>query len=256
MLKLYLRSFRWHQDLWKPFLIEMVALPIIIFIWLGLSQLLTKIAYSLSQGRPVDQLKAALLSSPETAQAFVASTKYFIAAFIGGTLSAIILTIFLFSLSQSLIWSVKSSKLKLLKWVNLHLALIGILILYAFLYLGFNLLFNIITASSIAKSLLNGLLLIVFLFFLFTAYHSFSRILKVGESITYTFKIIKQKFKRYLFAFLMVFVTGVILSLIVSVLKKQFYWQIIGWPKWLSLSLGLALFLAYLAWMRFYVSRI
>ena len=132
MLKSYLKSFRWHKDLWKPLVIDAITLPIIILLWLGLGKILNKLAYSLSQGRSLEDLKLALLSSPEAAQTFIASTKYFTIVLIAGTLITFILTLIIFSLSRSLIWSTKFDKKKYWKWNGLNLILLIFPIYYIF----------------------------------------------------------------------------------------------------------------------------
>lgn len=256
MLKSYLKPFRWHQDLWKPFLIDAITLPIIVLIWLSLGKILTRIAYSLSQGRSLEELKLFILSSPEAAQAFVANTKYLLAALIGGPLLAFILTILIFSLSRAIIWQPKFDRKRFWKWNGLNLTLLLILVPYIMLNLAFNLLLNFLTESEIARGIANGFFLIVFLVLLFTIYHSFARTYNIAESINYALKAIKRKFREYAKAFLSAFIVGLILSLIVSFLKKQFYWTYLGWPKWLTVIVELGIFLAYIAWIRFYLSRI
>ncbi|HLC81479.1 MAG TPA: hypothetical protein VJH68_02375 [Candidatus Nanoarchaeia archaeon] len=252
----FLRSFRWHKDLWKPFLLDSVTILLIAYLWLGLGRWLNSKAYVLSQGRGLEELKRVLITNPESAQAFVANLKWFLVILIGGTLAAIILTLLLFSLSQALIWPAKFNKKRYWKWNSLNLILLLLLVPYLLLNLAANFMVNLAAASALIRAAVNGFFLILFLFFLFIVYPTFASTYRIGESISHSLKLFKNKFRVYAKAFLVVFAAGIVLSLALNFFYKKFYWLVSGWGKLTSNLIFLGIFLAYLAWMRFYVSRI
>jgi hypothetical protein len=234
-------------------MIDAVTIPIIVYLWLTLGKILNSRAYALSQGRSLDDLKTALITNPEVAQAFLSNTKWFTFTLFAGTLIVTFLTIFLFSFSRKLIWSHKK---KYWKWNTLNLVLLLILLPYILINTITNLVLNFFIQSEITIGIINGLFLLIFLIFMFVTYHSFARTYKVGEAITYSVKRIKNKIKSYGKMFIIIFIVGIIFSLILAFLKKQFYWTYLGLPKWFSLSLEVGLFLLYIAWIRYKVSRI
>ncbi len=256
MFKTFFNSFRWHRDLWKPFLIDAVVISMIILLWQGLGKLLLVLTSRLSDGRSLEDLKAALLNSPEIAQAFVRGTKYLLVAVVGGVLLIAIISLLLISLAQAWIWSVKFDRKKYWRWNALTLLLIFFSLAYSGLIIGLNVILKLFSLSGFIVNLLNVWLVLLLLAAIFVIYHSFARSYSIIKSLNDTITVLKKNYLRYLAALALILVVGLILSTLFSWLKQKWYWQFFAWPAWLQLAANITLVLIYLAWMRFYVSRI
>ncbi len=258
----FLSSFKVNKSYWISLFIECIGFLGIFLILTMYSALVQERTMAITNGQPIEQVKASLLqATPEAAQIFLTNVKLWVVLMLGGSILIFLLSLFLLSYTQSAVWhTLLNQKFKWKKpywrWNGITLVLLIILSLYLFLYGMIRILTNPLAALAgdngyiIITNIITGIFMYAFLTFIFLTYYSFMQKQKVWESIGHAFSIIKAKFSSLSLFFLFVLITGVILSLALYYLQQKLYW----YPT-LSVVLNVLIFILFYAWMRFYVLK-
>ena len=136
-IKNYLKSFNFNKKYWYTFIVDGLTFFFITLLFLGLGKILEKKAYAISQGKTTEQLKALLLSgSVETNKLFLANIKSFTFYLVLGIVVALIVSLFIYSLSRTLVWNklLKQKSKKYWSWAGLSVILTIVLFLYLLFY--------------------------------------------------------------------------------------------------------------------------
>ncbi len=258
----YLHSLKLNRNFWYTFILEAVALAAIILIILAFGNILTAKAYAISGGKSQDELKLMLLSgTEETAKDFLTKIKTFTVLFVGGGILLILILLMLFSLAQKSIWdkltSQKFSWLNFWRWNMMMLLLILFFIIYILVYALFRLTINLLipltgTAYTLTWQIINLFFLLVFLLFTLIILYSLAEKHKVWEGIGNTFHLIKSHWNKLWKAFLLSWVTIILLSLILWLLSKTLSLASIFFSATAWTVITVAFFLAFVSWMRIY----
>ncbi|GEM_PF-5367709 len=255
----YLKSFHDPIRIGKVFVIDTVAIGALFLIWYVFLQILTKLAYNMSGGKTIEDIKAQiLLGSPEMQQALLTSIKTFVLVSIIGTIVLIGLTLLLFSYSRLFLWKeLVHAKHKLGKWVALLLLLLVFLVVYVVIVILLKYIVSLAlgnisnTLFLIVNTLFNFSFMLVGILFVNLAFYTFTHTAKILESVANTFHLIRTKWSILWKAFLLMLVTGIIISLLTSFITYLLYLQ----PTWINSVVTILLFLLYLAWMRIYLVK-
>jgi len=262
ILKDYYNSFTFNKKFWRTFIIDVVAILLIIVIFLSLSSIIEKTAYDISGGKSVDELKFLLLTGTEEgAKEFLSNITSFVYTLIAGLLVAVTISLVLFSLSRNLIWSTileqKFNLRKFWRWNLLNIVLIVFFAVYITLYLILRTVLNSFfkftteTKAVIYSNSLNAFFFLIFIIFLFLTYYIFSHKNKVWETIGATFHLMKVKFGLLSKTFIFIVTTGIILSLIIYFIKKSS----VLLPSQTTMFVEIIILLLFLAWARIYLVK-
>ena len=256
----FLNSFHDPTRIGKVFVIDTLAIGALFVLWYIFLQILTKLAYNMSGGKTIEDIKAQiLLGSPEIQQAFLSSIKTFVLVSIIGTIVAIFLTLLIFSYSRRLLWKeLVDANLprKVWKWLSLIVILFffSLVLLTIFILLKYLLTLSFATQSTtfaVLNVLFNFSFLVLFLFLGNIIFYSFTTTQKIWLSIGSAFHLIKVKWSQLWRAFLLILGTGIIISFLTSLLTRIPSFQ----KPWIISTITLLLFLLYLAWMRIYLVK-
>lgn len=262
-IRQYLHSFKLKADFWYTFLAETITAIVLGFLFLGFGKLLNSRAYAISGGRSLEEFQQYLLSgSLDVSQQFLFDVRLFALLLVIGSLLLIMVSLFLFSLSQSLIWSRLCgrswSKKRYWRW-NLITFLLALIILPFFLvFLIVRVIVSLIPVGgdvfqAVVSPSLSLIFAVLFLFFLILAYFSFMQRYKAGESLGNVFHLLKVKWSSLWRSFFFTMITVVLLSVILYFFQKFF---LLYRPEWQRTLVSLFLFLLFLSWMRMYLVNI
>ena len=265
MLKTYLHSFKLNRNFWYTFILEAAAIAAIVLIILAFGNILTAKAYAISGGKSPDDLKLMLLSgSEETAKDFLTKIKTFTVIFVGGGILLILILLMLFSLAQKSIWdkltSQKFSWLNFWRWNMMTLLLILFFIIYILIYALFRLTVNLLipltgTAYTLTWQVINLFFLLVFLLFTLIMLYSLAEKHKVWEAVGNTFHLIKTHWNKLWKAFLLSWVTIILLSVFLWLISKALSLASIFFSATAWTVITVAFFLAFVSWMRIYTVK-
>ena len=262
-LRTFFDSFKFNRNHWFSFAVDVVAVLVITFLFLGLGNILAAKAYAISNGKTADQLKIDLLTATlEESKDFLANVKGFAFYFFAGTIFAVLASLFIFSFSRMVIWSrvlqQKISKKRYWRWnlvvLTTGLLLIPYLLVYFLLRLILDALICLISNGIILVvyvQAIKALFILAFILFAFLVSYSFVQNYKVWLSVGNAFHLLKEKWKDLWKAFLFAVVTSVVISFFLMYAQKFLFLQ----PIWLGVSVNLGVFLLFLTWMRLYVLR-
>ena len=225
---------------YKPILIDVLTFIIIAGLWLSFGSILNERAVALNQGKSLDQLKFDIISNPEAAQAMVSTLKVLIGLLTLGTIIIVVLTFIIYSYSRSKLWNSKYTKKWNLMTVVTLLSLTVILSIFGLIKVLFT------AANPIISKFILAVLFLIFLMWTFLNHHYLTKH-KLAEAISKTMKTSLKKASLVLISGLAIWV---IISLLASLLRKQFYWTLLTWPGWLLTGIQLAVVLVIIAWFR------
>ena len=192
-------------------------------------------------------------------QAFVVEMRTFLYGFVGGTFFLVLMTIFLFSLSNSVLWK------KLLhqqftwktipRWMGLTCFLILLLIIFLLITLVLRVVltyfFTRITTNELALSVFNNALsigmLLIFVLFIFLTFYHLAKDNVVFNSIGKAFKMMKKKFW---ILFLLAWITAHI-PLVIALPFDN----VLRFNQPLLKVLAVMITLIYLTWLRIYLLK-
>ena len=262
-LQQYIHSWKLDVRFLYTFIIDGVVVTLLMFLFLGFGKLLEAKAYALSGGRPVEEVKMALLSAtPETAELFLQNVKTLAYLFILGSIIVVILALFLFSLSRAVLWYHLLHKQLTAKnywrWNVITLVMLLLLIPYLLLLLllrfGINILLPLSseTADAMVTQGISFLWVVFFFVILFLVYHSFAERYKVWESLGQAFHQFKTKGRVLWIVFFFSFLTGIIISLLYSLVQKNL---LLYQTSLVQSIIGAGVLLLFLSWMRLYLLK-
>ncbi len=262
-LQKYIHSWKLDIRFLYTFIIDGVIVTLLLFLFLGFGKLLEAKAYAISGGKTVEEVKMALLSAtPETAELFLQNVKTFAYLFILGSIIVVILALFLFSLSRAVLWyhllHKKLTAKNYWRWniitLVMLLLLIPYLLLLLLLRLGINILLPISsdTTYTIVTQGVSFLFVVFFFVILFLVYHSFAERYKVWESLGQAFHQFKVRGRALWMVFLFSFLTGIIISLLFSLIKNKF---LLYQTPLVQSIIGAGVLLLFLSWMRLYLLK-
>lgn len=257
MLQQYFKSFRVDERFWKTFLVDFGIIVIITLLWLGFGHVLNSLAYNISEGKDVAQLKLELLSGDvHKNEQFLASLKWFTAVFVAGSIGLGIGSLFLFSMGQSYIWCIlqqqRYSFKKYWRWNGLILMVTLLFTLYFLIYalvrtgITYFIPFSNDTVYAITMSALLAIFMIAFFMFLQIIFFFFQEKYKVWESIGHGLQLITLRWSVLWKYYILIMMTGVVVSIVQYFLQKQLPFQ----SQWIVIGVPLALLFLYLAWAR------
>jgi len=259
-LKNYLNSFKPKKELGYTLLVEIIAIMAILALFLSLSGILTYQSNKISDGKSVEEIKALLLSGSEQYnQQFLQNIRGLVLTFAFGGITVLVAILFLFSLSQALVWY-KLTQQKLTnknywRWNGLNLAVMVLLVvfilLYALIIFTLNTFLPATNTSAWLLRILNILILMAILTIVFSIYYSFSQKYKVWESIGQGFYNLKKHWNKVWKVYLLSLITYVILQLLIylialPIVKSTFTQNLMS-------GISFFLFLVFVSWMRNYV---
>lgn len=224
----------------KPIIIDILTYFSITGLWLLFGYILNVKAKALNQGKSLEQLKFDIITNPDAAQAMIGSLKVVIGLLTVGTLVVITLTFIIYSYSRAKLWNSKYTK----KWNLITLVtLAGFIVLFII----FLLIKVLLTADyPLVSKLILALILLIFLIWKFLNHHYLTN-LKVAEAVSKTLKTNLKKAGLVLLSGLAVWV---VISLVLSGIKKLFYWSLLTWPNWLMSTLQIMVIIILIAWFR------
>lgn len=240
------------------FLVDLVAILIILGLFTMLALTLNAKAYKLSNGQDIESFKAELLEGDlERNQEFYVNVQSFVITFFLGGLLTLILTFLIFSYSRSVLWNYLTKNKFNFKirwrWNLLNLLLLLIFVGYLIIHLLIILLTSLITLMihpvvyTLLLGIINFVLFTFWILIIFLIYHSFAKKEKVGQAIMEGFHLLKEQWKPlrkvYLFALLTVFILNLLLYLLtITILPYSI----------LTTLLNLLIFIIFVSWMRVY----
>ena len=253
-IKKYQKSFTFSKSFRRNFIVDVLTVVVITLLFLGFGAFLEQKANEISDGKSIEQLKVDLLAGDvESNQLFVDNIRSFTYYFVGGGIILLLLTFILFSYSRQLIW--KNSLKINWKWNGIILILLILFILYLLFYALVRLIVNSYltfgnqTSADIFSQSLNAFFFLIFITFTFLTYYNFVHKNKVWETIGSTFSLIKVKWAILWKSFLLIVLTGIIISIITYYIQKQLIFQ----PAWVTSSLSIGILLLFLSWTRLYL---
>lgn len=254
MIRTYLNSFRLKKEIFYPFLLDLLAIILIVLLLVGYGTLLQSRSDAITGGKSVDEVKAMLLSGSEQYnQQFLAKIQVIGLIFFGGGLLFILASLFLYSLSSRLGWNFLLKKqTNYWRWNGLTLLLSFLSLLTALIYAGFNLLVGIIFSSDNTPFLLfvrlvGMLIVLAFGSYCFLASYSFNHKYKVWEAVGEGFSLVKKEWIKLWKVYLFSVFTFILLNLLIYLIALA-----IGIGETAYSVLGASVSLLFFSWMRYY----
>ena len=256
----YFNSFKLKTEFWTSFIVEALTVTLLTLFIYGFARLLELRAYTISGGRSVEELKTALLTgSLESNQIFLHNIQVFTYLFIVGGILTLLITLFVFSFAQASIWnglihSQFTSK-KYWKWNSLNLCLLFLSVLYVLVYVLLRIVLNLVFASlpaaafTIITNFITFSFLLGFFLIMYLAYYSFVKNYQVWLSMGNAFHLLKTKWNSLWRFYLLTVATAILLSVLISLLRRLFPVQ----PQWMAMLISVGTFLLLLSWIRLYL---
>lgn len=260
----YLHSFNVDRRFAYTLFVDALLVVLVVTLFLMLGNVLESRASAISGGKSPEELKTALLTgSIENSQAFLSNVKLFALVMVGSFIIIFLAVLFLTSLSRSLVWrrmlDQPFSFKRYWRW-NLITLLLGCMaVIFVLLYVLVRILGNVLlplsndTTYALVVQFLNGIFLISFLFIAGSIYYSFAQRYKVLESVAHGFSLLKVHWSNIWKAFLLVLLTGIILSFITYYFQKTF---LLYQPPWLNAIISVVVLLLFISWLRLYLFSI
>ena len=255
-IKSYLHSFKLNSIFFKTLAIELISILLITLLFFGFAQVLNAQAYTISDGKNVEQLQASLLAgSIEINKEFLSTIRVFVLTFmIGGTL-LLIGSLFLFSYSRYLLNKILTrtkEKRKYWRWNALTITLSFVAILYALFFILLKLLLAVLVSTSpqlfiILNNILTAIAIITFLTFAFVTEHVFLEKYRVFESLSAAFRQIRHHFLKYVVILLFSILTIALISVLLYLIEEPYVY--LQTPL---LIINSILFIIYINWLRNY----
>ncbi|MFA6460741.1 MAG: hypothetical protein WCV90_00610 [Candidatus Woesearchaeota archaeon] len=254
MIKNYLNSFKPKKELFYPFLLDVIAITLIVLLLIGYGTFLQSRSDAITGGKSVDEVKAMLLSgSEEYNQQFLAKIQVIGLIFFGGGLLFILASLFIYSLSSRLEWNFLLKKqTKYWRWNGLTLMMSLFSLLVALFYAGFNLLIGLIFSSDnyfflLFVRLIGILVILAFVSYCFLASYSFNHTYRVWHSVGEGFSLVKKEWTKLWKVYLFSVFTFILLNILIYLITLA---TSIGETAY-SL-LGASVSLLFFSWMRYY----
>lgn len=257
----YYHSFNLDSRFWKMVVIDGIALLALFLLFSGFGSQLETQSKAISGGRSIEELKVEILTSVETAEQFSSQLRNFLWLFLLGGLLVCVLALMIYSYSRQLVWKelLQQGTYKVeWKWNGLILILLILAILYLLIYgavrfMAISLVtFQIETTAVIFSQSLNAWFFLLFLIFAVVVKYSFAREGKVWLAIGNAFHLLKINYREFGFKFLMIVITGIIISFIFYALHKSLY---LRFSDGVFSIAQLAVFVIFLGWMRRYLVK-
>jgi len=256
-MKTFLSSFELKNILLFTVL-DSVFLALLYFAATGFNSFLNNKAQLLLGVSSAEQFQNQIITNPSIALTSLSSIKSVLFTAIGGAIFLTIALLLLFSLTQALIWNKLVKKTFSIKhywkWNLLHLSLMIFIAFYLIIVLILTFLQKIILGSienlsvvGFIGDFLNMILILIFLFFMFTVYFNFTKKYQVWESIGQSFHLLNSKMKQLWKPFLFIMGVVLLLSIINFFLQKMFPYQYN-----VMIVLSIILFLIFISWLRIY----
>ena len=217
-----LSSFK-NKKILPVFLIDIIFIGVVLFLSYSYSKVVE--AKYLAIGKTQEELQQILLAASEELVKLAPILQSFLLILLLGGLLLIVVLFILYSFSRAKIWNKllnkELTKKNFWKWNSLNLLLILILLVYiipvAVVKFITGNIFNLINNPTIVlylDNIINSLLTLFFLGFVYLIYYNFTRKYLVWSSIGDSFNMLKSKWSSFYKLLLVFIVVNSILSLI------------------------------------------
>ncbi len=256
--KTYLHSFQPKREIFYSFLLDVLAIALIMLLLIGYGRGLQSRSEAMIDGKTIEEVKAQLLLGNEAYnQQFLAQVQTIALIFFLGGLLFLLASLFILSLSSKLEWNFLLKKqTKYWRWNGLTPIICLFAIFVALFYAGFNLLIGTFFPSESTLYLLfvrfiGVLLMLLFISYAFLANYAFNHSYQVWTALGEGFSLIRKQWASLWKAFLLSLGTFILLSLFIYLLGIIF-----SLSSTISTILGASLSLLFLSWMRYYYIRV